>query len=180
VASGVSAENAELMTAARMVTAIEANFNRRLDEVKIKAMTGGEPITARFMRQNFFSFQPEFKLWFVANDRPRVRGTDQAFWRRVRVLPFNIKIASSERDKDLPNKLRAEWPGILAWAIRGCRKWQREGLAQPVGVRSATKGWQKEMDHLKKFVAEELIIASGHKISASQLFDRYTIVFELP
>ena len=75
---------------------------------------------------------------------------------------------------DLPNKLRAEWPGILAWAVRGCRKWQREGLAQPPGVRSATKGWQQEMDHLKKFVAEELIIAPGLKISASQLFDRYT------
>ena len=159
---------------ARMVTAIEANFNRHLDEAKIKAMTGGEPITARFMRQNFFSFTPEFKLWLVANDRPRVRGTDAAFWRRMRVIPLNIKIPSSERDKDLPNKLRAEWPGILAWAVRGCRKWQREGLAQPAGVRSATKGWQKEMDHLKRFVTEELIIAPGLKISASQLFDRYT------
>jgi putative DNA primase/helicase len=65
------------LAGARMVTAIEANFNRHLDEAKIKAMTGGEPITARFMRQNFFSFQPEFKLWFVANDRPRVRGAAQ-------------------------------------------------------------------------------------------------------
>jgi putative DNA primase/helicase len=61
------------LAGARMVTAIEANFNRHLDEAKIKAMTGGEPITARFMRQNFFPFQPEFKLWFVANDRPRHR-----------------------------------------------------------------------------------------------------------
>jgi putative DNA primase/helicase len=161
------------LAGARMVTAIEANFNRHLDEAKIKAMTGGEPITARFMRQNFFSFQPEFKLWFVANDRPRVRGTDDAFWRRVCVILLNIKIPSSERDRDLPNKLRVEWPGILAWAIRGCRKWQREGLAQPATVRSATKGWQKEMDHLKKFVAEELIIAPGLKILSSQMYDRY-------
>ena len=158
---------------ARMVTAIEANFNRHLDEAKIKAMTGGEPITARFMRQNFFSFTPEFKLWLVANDRPRVRGTDAAFWRRMRVIPLNIKIPSSERDRDLPNKLRAEWPGILAWAVRGGRKWQRGGLAQPPACASATKSWQKEMDHLKKFVTEELIIAPGLKISASQLFDRY-------
>ena len=82
------------LAGARMVTAIEANFNRHLDEAKIKAMTGGEPITARFMRQNFFSFTPEFKLWLVANDRPRVRGTDAAFWRRMRVIPLNIKIPS--------------------------------------------------------------------------------------
>jgi putative DNA primase/helicase len=162
------------LAGARMVTAVEANFNRHLDEAKIKAMTGGEPIVARFMRQNLFPFTPEFKLWLVANDRPRVRGTDDAFWRRVRVIPLNIKIPSSERDRDLPNNLRAERPGILAWAVRGCRKWHREGLAQTAAVRSATKSWRQEMDALKKFVAEELIIAPGHKISASQLFDRYT------
>ena len=162
------------LAGARMVTAVEANFNRHLDEAKIKAMTGGEPIVARFMRQNLFSFIPEYKLWLVANDRPRVRGTADAFWRRVRVIPLDVTIPSGERDLDLPNKLRAEWPGILAWAIRGCRKWQRERLGQPTAVRTATRGWRKEMDHLKKFIAEELIIAPGYKISASQLFDRYT------
>jgi putative DNA primase/helicase len=158
---------------ARMVTAIEANANRHLDEAKIKGMTGGEPITARFMRQNFFQFKPEFKLWLVANDRPRVRGTDEAFWRRVRVIPLTIKIPEAERDGDLPTKLKAEWPGILAWAVRGCLRWQREGLVQPDVVRSATKGWHQEMDHLKRFVTEQLDIAPGLKIAASQLFDRY-------
>jgi putative DNA primase/helicase len=161
------------LAGARMVTAIEANFNRHLDEAKIKAMTGGEPIVARFMRQNFFPFVPEFKLWLVANDRPRVRGTDDAFWRRVRVIPLDITIPSAERDLDLPTKLRAEWSGILAWAVRGCRRWQASGLDQPTAVRSATKGWQQEMDALKAFVAEQLIIASGYKIPSSQLFDRY-------
>jgi putative DNA primase/helicase len=162
------------LAGARMVTAIEAEANRHLAEAKIKAMTGGEPIVARFMRQNFFSFVPEYKLWLVANDRPRVRGTDQAFWRRVRVIPLGVEIPRKERDQKLSEKLRAEWPGILAWAVRGCRKWQADGLSQPKAVRSATKGWHQEMDHLKKFVTEELIIAPGHKISASQLFDRYT------
>ena len=142
------------LAGARMVTASEANANRHLDEAKIKGMTGGEPITARFMRQNFFQFEPEFKLWFVANDRPRVRGTDEAFWRRVRVIPLTIKIPEAERDPDLPTKLRAEWPGIFAWAVRGCLKWQREGLGQPNVVASATKGWQEEMDHLKRLLAE--------------------------
>jgi putative DNA primase/helicase len=161
------------LAGARMVTAIEANVNRHLDEAKIKGMTGGEPITARFMRQNFFQFVPEFKLWFVANDRPRVRGTDQAFWRRVRVIPFTVEIPLAERDLDLPTKLRAEWPGILAWAVRGCLKWQREGLASPDVVASATEGWQQQMDHLQNFIAEEVEIAPGFKTPASRLFDRY-------
>ena len=82
---------------ARMVTAIEANFNRHLDEARIKSMTGGEPITARFMRQDFFQFAPVLKLWLVANDRPRVRGTDKAFWRRVRVIPLTIEIPEAAR-----------------------------------------------------------------------------------
>ena len=161
------------LAGARMVTAVEANFNRHLDEAKIKTMTGGEPIVARFMRQTLFEFNPEFKLWLVANDRPRVRGTDDAFWRRVRVIPLDIEIPPGERDPKLPEKLRAEWPGILAWAVRGCRKWQAQGLTQPPVVRSATKGWQQEMDALKKFVAEQLVIAPGLKILSSQLFDRY-------
>jgi putative DNA primase/helicase len=158
---------------ARMVTAIEANFNRHLDEARIKSMTGGEPITARFMRQNFFQFLPVLKLWLVANDQPRVRGTDEAFWRRVRVIPLTIKIPEAERDPDLPNKLRNEWPGILAWAVRGCLKWQSSSLGMPGVVERATKGWRKEMDHLKRFVSEQVDIAPGIKVGASQLFDRY-------
>ena len=158
---------------ARMVTAIEANFNRHLDEARIKSMTGGEPITARFMRQNYFQFLPVLKLWLVANDQPRVRGTDEAFWRRVRVIPLTIKIPEAERDPDLPNKLRNEWPGILAWAVRGCLKWQSSSLETPGVVERATKGWRKEMDHLKRFVSEQVDIAPGIKVGASQLFDRY-------
>jgi len=150
---------------ARMVTAIEANFNRHLDEARIKSMTGGEPITARFMRQNFFQFLPVLKLWLVANDQPRVRGTDEAFWRRVRVIPLTIKIPEAERDPDLPNKLRNEWPGILAWAVRGCLKWQSSNLEMPGVVERATKGLRKEMDHLKRFVSEQVDIA--HQVSKS-------------
>ena len=162
------------LAGARMVTAIEANFNRHLDEAKIKAMTGGEPITARFMRQDFFSFQPEFKLWFVANDRPRVRGTDAAFWRRVASFRSTSRFPRPSAIKICPTSCGPSGPASSAWAVRGCRKWHGEGLAQTAAVRSATKGWQQEMDQLKRFVAEELVIGPGYKIAASQLFDRYT------
>jgi putative DNA primase/helicase len=158
---------------ARMVTAIEANFNRHLDEAKIKSMTGGEPITARFMRQNFFQFLPAMKFWLVANDQPRVRGTDQAFWRRMRVIPLTVQIPEAERDPHLAAKLRAELPGILAWAVRGCLKCPKSGLGMPSAVESATKGWQKEMDHLKQFVDEQIEAAVGQRVAASRVYDRY-------
>jgi putative DNA primase/helicase len=161
------------LVGARMVTAVEANANRHLDEARIKAMTGGEPITARFMRQNFFEFVPEFKLWLVANDRPHVRGTDDAFWRRVRVIPLTLKIPDGEIDPDLPKKLRAELPGILAWAVRGCSKWQAEGLSSPATVREATSAWQRDMDHLAKFFNDVLILGPGPKVPASEMFSRY-------
>jgi len=161
------------LVGARMVTAVEANFNRPLDEARLKAMTGGEKIAARFMRQEYFEFLPAFKLWLVANDRPRVRGTDPALWRRVRVIPFEVEIPESECDRDLPTKLKAEWPGILAWAVRGCLKWQADGLAEPAAVRKATRRWYRAADHLNRFVGEMLISAPGHAVPASTLFDLY-------
>lgn len=158
----------------RMVSAIEANFDRHLDEAKLKSMTGGEPITARFMRQDFFEFTPAFKLWLVANDMPRVRGTDTAFWRRVRVVPFEIQIPDSEKDPELPEKLRQELPGILAWAVRGCKQWRAEGLIEPVAVRQASRRWLEAADHLKRFVADCIIVDPGNRLASSSLLNRYT------
>ncbi|UVO37616.1 bifunctional DNA primase/polymerase [Bradyrhizobium arachidis] len=157
----------------RMVSAIEANFDRHLDEAKLKSMTGGEPITARFMRQDFFEFTPAFKLWLVANDMPRVRGTDTAFWRRVRVVPFEIQIPDSEKDPELPEKLRQELPGILAWAVRGCKQWRAEGLIEPVAVRQASRRWLEAADHLKRFVADCIIVDPGSRLASSSLLNRY-------
>jgi putative DNA primase/helicase len=158
----------------RMVTAIEANFDRQLDEAKLKSMTGGEPITARFMRQDYFEFNPAFKLWLVANDMPRVRGTDTAFWRRVRVIPFEIQIPESEKDPELPAKLREEFPGILAWAVRGCKEWQANGLIEPPAVERASGRWLEAADHLKRFVAECLIVDPENRLPSSMLLNQYT------
>src|SRR5205823_14271838 len=129
-------------------------------------ITGGDPITARFMRSEWFSFTPEFKLWFVANDDPRVRSTDDALWRRIRVIPFNVVIPDTERDPDLPAKLRDEWPGILAWAVRGCLDWQRDGLKTPDVVLEATSSYRKRADHLLRFL-RECIIQEEHAETAS-------------
>lgn len=157
----------------RMVTAVETNFNRQLDEAKIKAMTGGEKITARFMRAEFFEFTPTFKLWLVANDRPRVRGTDTALWRRIRVIPFDAVIPENQQNKNLPAQLREEWPGILSWAVRGCIDWQKNGLKPPEAILTASQDWAKAADHLKRFVTETLIEGQGNRIPAAALYGNY-------
>jgi putative DNA primase/helicase len=159
----------------RMVTAIESNVNRQLDEAKIKAMTGGEPITARHLYKNFSEFTPQFKLWFVANDRPHVRATDDAIWRRIRVIPLNVRIPVNEVDPDLPSKLRAELPGILSWAIRGALRWRSEGLAEPESIRSASAEWRDAVDHVRRFVTETLIIgcAQNEVVPAGELHSRF-------
>src|SRR5207249_4861041 len=101
---------------------------------------------ARKMRQDFFEFQPTWKIFLAANHRPTVRGTDHAVWRRIKLVPFEVTIPKDEQDKHLLTKLRAEWPGILAWAIRGCLDWQREGLGEPDEVRAATAAYRAQQD----------------------------------
>ncbi|MDP4006688.1 phage/plasmid primase, P4 family [Methylobacterium sp. NEAU K] len=158
---------------ARMVTVIEANWNRQIDEARLKAMTGGEPIAARFMRQDLFQFQPEFKLWFVANDPPGVRGTAESFWRRVHVLPFDQVVEDNEVDPELSEKLHAELPGILAWSVRGCLEWQRHRLKPPQAVRRATDGWKQKADHVRRFMTEAVVIESNNLVGAHDLYLAY-------
>ena len=158
---------------ARVVVANEANFDRQIDEAKIKALTGGDPLVARFMRQDFFQFLPECKLLLVANDFPRVRLNSDAFWRRVRVLPVDRKIPLKQLDKQLMEKLRAEFPGILTWAVRGCLAWQRDGLVMPSAVREGTERWRGFADVIKRFVTECCELDPQAEVSASEIYARY-------
>ncbi|MGC1864482.1 MAG: phage/plasmid primase, P4 family [Methylocystis sp.] len=158
---------------ARVVVANEANFDRQIDEAKIKTMTGGDPLLARFMRQNFFEFMPEFKLILIANDFPRVRLNSEAFWRRVRVVPVDRKIPASQVDPDLMDKLRAELPGVLAWAVRGCLSWQQNRLPMPEAIRAATDRWKIFADVIKRFVTNCCELDPQAEVSASEIYARY-------
>lgn len=162
------------LAGARMVTAVEANWNKHIDEARIKAITGGEPITARFMRQEYFQFNPAFKLWFVANDFPQVRGTAGAFFERVRVIEFPRTVPKELREHDLPARLREEAPGILNWAIEGYRLFQQEGLKMPDAIREASGLWRKNADHVRKFVDDCLIREPGSKTGSAIVHDTYT------
>jgi putative DNA primase/helicase len=139
---------------ARLVVAIETQKGRRWDETKIKALTGGDRISARFMRQDFFDFTPNFKLLICGNHKPRLTSIDEAMKRRLLLVPFTVQIPVAERDKDLADKLKGEWPAILRWMINGCLDWQRVGLAPPKTVLDATEEYFAEQDTLQQWLDE--------------------------
>lgn len=157
------------MAGARMVTAGEIHPSQQFDEAAIKGLTGGDPITARFMRQDLFQFMPQFKLWLYANHFPKVRATDNAFWRRILVLPFNSVVPDGKVKKGLPEQLRAELPGILNWALAGCLALQRERLDPPEVVRAATEAWRHGADHVSRYLRERTVPEIGARVGAAEL-----------
>ena len=160
---------------ARFVTASETGEGRRLAESLIKDLTGQDTITARFMRAEWFDFTPTHKLWLSTNHKPEIRGTDPAIWRRIRLIPWSVAIPPAEQDKRLPDKLRKERAGILAWAVRGCLQWQKMGLGEPDEVRRATGEYRAEMDPLRDFFAERCVVADDAQVMASELLAAYDL-----
>jgi len=158
---------------ARFVTAIEADAGRRLAESLIKQITGGDPVAARFMRAEWFEYVPEWKLFLAVNHKPMIRGTDNAIWRRIRLIPFTVTIPEPEQDKHLGEKLLAEAPGILAWMVRGCLDWQAKGLGTPEEVKAATAEYRDEMDILGDFLSERCIQSPAVEATAKELYDEY-------
>jgi putative DNA primase/helicase len=143
-----------MLRGARLVTAQETEDGQHWAEAKIKTLTGGDPVTARLMRQDFFTFEPTFKLIVAGNQKPNLKNVDEAIRRRFNLLPFIVTIPPQERDPKLAEKLEEEWPGILAWAIEGCLEWQRIGLAPPPAVVEATHNYLSEEDTVGRFLAQ--------------------------
>jgi putative DNA primase/helicase len=139
---------------ARLVSASETEEGRRWAEAKIKQLTGGDRIAARFMRQDFFTYQPAFKLIIAGNHKPSLRSVDEAIRRRFHLVPFAVTIPEHERDLELTKKLKAEWPGILAWIIQGCVEWQKTGLRPPAAVREATDAYLESEDAIAAWLEE--------------------------
>lgn len=162
-----------MLRGARMVTAQETEEGRRWAESRLKALTGGDPITARFMRQDNFTFVPQFKLVIAGNHRPGLRNVDEAIQRRMNLIPFTAKIPQSERDTSLGDKLRAEAGGILRWAIEGCIRWQRSGLARSERVASATGGYLENEDTLGNWMAECCTLGHGLRCRRGWLYQSY-------
>lgn len=157
----------------RIVVTAETEEGRRLNESLVKDLTGGDRLTARFMRAEFFSFRPTHKLWMYGNHKPVIRGTDNGIWRRIRAIPFTVTIPDAEVDLDLPARLRAEMPGILAWAVAGCRAWQKLGLGSSSAVDEATRTYRAEMDVLGAFLDARCTIHPLARVGATALYRAY-------
>jgi putative DNA primase/helicase len=160
-----------MLRGARLVTATETEVGRRWAESRIKMMTGGDPISARFMRQDFFTYKPQFKLIISGNNKPGLRSVDEAIKARIKLVPFSVFIPPEERDKDLKEKLKAEWPGILAWMIEGGMQWQRGGLATPKVVSEATDQYLQDEDIVKTWINDELVEDPARWVSNYQLYE---------
>ncbi len=164
------------LVGARFVSAIESEEGERLSESFVKQITGGEPVLARFLRQEFFEFIPEFKVFFTTNHKPIIGGLDEGIWRRIKLIPFNLNLPAHKRDKKLPEKLSLEMSGILNWAIEGCMKWQQSGLKEPKAVAEATGTYKEDMDLLGPFLSECCYVDQTDtelKIEAKELYQVY-------
>jgi putative DNA primase/helicase len=157
------------LAGARMVIASEIPLGRRLNEGLVKDMTGGDTISARFLYRDSFTFQPCFKLWMYGNHKPKILGTDDGIWRRMRLVPFTITIPPEKQDLKLRQKLLDELPGILAWAVEGCLAWQREGLGLPAAVREATASYRAESDVLAAFLEECTVTETTASVQVGEL-----------
>lgn len=158
---------------ARFVSAIETEAGEHLHESLVKQITGEDRISARFLYQEFFEFEPRFKVFLAANHKPVIKGTDHAIWRRIKLIPFNVTIPEEEQDHRLREKLKEELPGILSWALQGCLEWRLNGLGSPDEVRRATAAYREEMDPIGGFIADGCEILPGGRSSSQELYERY-------
>jgi len=158
---------------ARFVVCMENEEGRRLAESLVKQLTGRDKIKARRMREDFWQFDPTHTVFLGTNHRPEVRGTDHAIWRRLKLVPFDVAIPEHEQDKGLPEKLRGELAGILAWIVRGCLAYQHDGLGEPEQVTQATAGYRSEMDTLAAFIDDECVRHYSAEVPASPLYNAY-------
>lgn len=172
-----------MLRGARFVTASETKTDRSLDEAVVKEATGDSFMTVRNLHQNPITFQPQFKLWLATNHKPEIRGTDEGIWRRLRLIPFKAQFFDESdpnapehgpfKDKMLMIKLKAELPGILAWAVRGCLDWQKYGLQPPESVQEATQEYRSEMDIIGTFLEECCDRRSDKTTSCNDVYGIY-------
>jgi putative DNA primase/helicase len=157
----------------RLAVANETEASAQFAEARLKQLTGGDTLTARFLHQEFFDFTPGHKLILSGNHKPRVSGTDTGVWRRIHLVPFGISIPEQEIDRDLGEKLRAEGSGILAWFADGCLDWLQNGLEPPRSVRQATAEYRQAEDIVGQFLAERCREQPDARCDRAELFTSY-------
>jgi P4 family phage/plasmid primase-like protien len=164
------------LAGARLVIASETNEGERFDEAKVKLLTGGDRIKARFMRQDEFTFTPSHLLVMMTNHRPEVGSGGTSFWRRVREVPFTHIVPEAQRDPELKERLvEQHGAAIMAWLATGAAAYARDGLREPEGVRVATQAYEASTDTVARFVDDMVILGGGEavKTRSSAVRDAY-------
>lgn len=163
----------------RLVCIIETDEDRRLAESRVKAITGGDAISCRFLYGRYFSYRPTFKIWLAVNHKPTIHGTDFGIWRRLVLIPFLATFTGAKMDKKLPAKLRSEGAGILNWAIEGARAWYRDGLGTCTTVEEAVRGYKTESDVIGLWIDQRCLLADNLKAEAGELYGNYRLWAEV-
>jgi len=157
----------------RLCCVAETKNGGKLSEEQVKRITGDEPIWARRMGMDGFTFEPTHKLWVAGNYKPVITGTDLGIWRRLCMVPFDASFTKEQKDPLLPMKLRAELPGILAWMVEGARKWHESGLTEPEVIRTSRQEYQTEMDRIGGFLDEWCVLDPQQRVRSSHLYKAY-------
>lgn len=169
-----SSANVAQLAGVRFVSCSEMGKGKKLNEELVKDLTGGiDSISAKRLYENPFTFRPSHKLFIYGNDKPLVNQSDNALWKRLKLIPFLVSIPEAEQDKKLPEKLLLELPGILAWAVQGCLDWQKNGLGVPDEVIQAVNDYRHEMDALAGFIESCCLVGEEYRSSAKDLFAAY-------
>jgi putative DNA primase/helicase len=162
-----------MLCGARLVTATESDDGNHLAESFVKQITGGDTVTARFLYGEHFEFDPQFKLWLSTNHKPNIRGTDDGIWRRIRLIPFTVRIADDKIDRSLPDKLKAEASGILSWGVEGLRRYYTQGLNEPNCIKDATAEYRQDEDEIGRFLQARCSMANSARVAARSLYSAF-------
>jgi len=163
-----------LLEGKRYAPCSETSQMQRLNEARIKTLTGGDQVEARRRYADEYNYTPQFKLWVATNSEPTITGTDEAIWRRIQKIPFDLRLEPSQVDKELLEKLKKEASGILNWLLAGCLQWQKmRDLAPPDEVKKATNAYRAEMDVVQDFVSDCLRKSTGMSIANPLMYQHF-------
>jgi putative DNA primase/helicase len=161
------------LAGARLVSINELQAGDRLDEQIVKMLAGREPISARFLHQEFFDYLPAYTPWLRTNHKPIIVGSDDGIWRRLVLLPFSRKFSDEEKDPYLEEKLLKEMNGILGWMIEGARKYLQNGLTLSPRIKAEVNSYRRDSDILGEFIDENATLGSSEKTEQSAIYQRF-------
>ncbi len=163
------------LAGARVAVLQEIPEGKRINESKLKDLSGGDRITARFLFKDYFEFTPQCKIWFYGNHKPKINGTDEGIWRRIIMIPFVYTVPEEKRRpmSDMLFDFMKELPGIFNWALAGLVDYYENGLSVPTVVNQAMTGYRNEQDILKSFLDDSAVCDEGLKIKQKSLYESY-------